>query len=132
METQRKAVKEWLKSGKSITAHEAYMLCGTMRLSAIIHHLKNDRGMRIVSERIFTSQTNFSKYWLEADPYKKEAIKDFLNRGNHITEDVAYQMFDCDELNIVLSELRKEGMNIVPKHVKPLCGKEFVKFLLKK
>lgn len=131
METQRKAVKEWLKSGKSITAHEAYMLCGTMRLSAIIFYLKNDKGMNIASERIYTDQTNFSKYWLEANPYKKEAIKDFLNRGNHITEEVAYQMYDCDELNIVIKELRKEGMNIVSKHVNPLCGKPFEKWFVK-
>ena len=131
MKTQRKAVMEWLKSGKSITAHEAYMLCGTMRLSAIIHYLKNEKGMNIASQRYYTDQTNYSSYWLEADPYKKDAIKDFLNRGNHITEEVADQMFDCDDLNIVISELRKEGMVIVSKQVKPLCGKEFTKWFVK-
>lgn len=131
METQRKAVKEWLKSGKAITAAEAYRLCGTMRLSAIIFYLRNNKGMNIDSERIYEEGTNYSKYWLKADEKKKEEIKNYLKRGNHITEEVANQVFECDELNIVISELRKEGLNIVSKHVKPLCGKEFVKWLAK-
>lgn len=65
IETQRKSVKEWLESGKDITARDAYRLCGTMRLSAIIWHLKNERNMPIADERIYEDGTNYSRYWLK-------------------------------------------------------------------
>ena len=125
-------VKAYLKGGKSITSWEAITLFSCTRLSAVIFELKNRHHMNIESKMFYAEDgKKYARYTLLADPYKKEAIKDFLKRGNHITEEVSYQMFDCDELNIVLSELRKEGMNIVSKHVKPLCGKDFIKHFLK-
>ena len=131
METQRKAVKEWLESGKTITAHEAYMLCGTMRLSAIIHHLRYERDMAIADERIYEENTNYSKYWLTADPKIKVEIKDFLLRGNRLTEEYAKEVFDCDHIKVVINELRKEGMNILCETVHPLCGKKFNRYYFK-
>ena len=131
METQRQSVKKWLESGRTITAHEAYLLCGTMRLSAIIHHLKNEKGMYIVSERIYTDQTNFSKYWLTSDPKLKEEIKAYLMRGNYITTTIAEQVFECDNLSLILKELKDEGLNIVEKTKKPLCGEEFNLWVIK-
>ena len=131
METQRKAVKEWLESGKTITARDAYTLCGSMRLSAIIFHLKNERGMPIADKRIYEEGTNYSKYWLTSDPAKKKEIKDFLLRGNSISEEMASEMWDINYLKVVINELREEGINIVSKKVKPLCGKEFTEWYVK-
>ena len=125
-------VKAHLKSGKSITSWEAITTYGCTRLSAVIFYLKEKYNMNIESKMIYEEDgKKYARYTLFADFEKKEAIKNFLKRGNHITEEVAYQMFDCDELNIVISELRKEGMNIISKRVKPLCGKEFTEFLVK-
>lgn len=131
METQRKAVKEWLESGKTITARDAYALCGSMRLSAIIFHLKNERGMPIADERIYEEDTNYSKYWLTADPKIKAEIKDFLLRGNRLTEESAKEVFECGHLKVVINELREEGMNILCETVHPLCGKKFNRYYFK-
>lgn len=131
METQRQAIKEWLEDGKTITAHEAYILCGTMRLSAIIHHLRYDRGMAIADERIYTDQTNFSKYWLTADPYIKKEIREFLLLGNSITEECAREKFECNYLKVVINELREDGLNIVSETYRPWFRDPIVSYYLK-
>ena len=130
-ETQRAKVAEYLKEGNTITARDAYHLCGTMRLSAIIYHLRNERDMAIADERIFEENTNYSKYWLTSDPKIKAEIKDFLLRGNRITEESAKEVFDCDHIKVVINELREEGMNILCETVHPICGKKFNRYYFK-
>ena len=131
-ETQRAKVAEYLKEGNTITARDAYKLCGTMRLSAIIHHLRYDRDMPIADERIYEENTNYSKYWLTAEPSLKAEMKDYMVRGNYMTMEIAKQVFECDYLNVVLKELKEEGLNIVSKRRKPLCGKEFTIWTIEK
>lgn len=131
-DTQRAKVAEYLKEGNTITARDAYKLCGTMRLSAIIHHLRYDRDMPIVDERIYEENTNYSKYWLTAEPSLKAEMKDYMVRGNYMTMEIAKQVFECDYLNVVLNELKEEGLNIVSKRRKPLCGKEFTIWTIEK
>ena len=131
-DTQRAKVAEYLKEGNTITARDAYKLCGTMRLSAIIHHLRHDRDMPIADERIYEENTNYSKYWLTAEPSLKAEIKDYMVRGNYMTMKIAKQVFECDYLNVVLNELKEEGLNIVSKRRKPLCGKEFTIWTIEK
>lgn len=131
-ETQRAKVAEYLKEGNTITARDAYKLCGTMRLSAIIHHLRFERDMAIADERIYEENTNYSKYWLTAEPSLKAEMKDYMVRGNYMTMEIAKQVFECDYLNVVLNELKEEGLNIVSKRRKPLCGKEFTIWTIEK
>lgn len=131
-ETQRAKVAEYLKEGNTITARDAYKLCGTMRLSAIIHHLRYDRDMPIADKRIYEENTNYSKYWLTAEPSLKAEMKDYMVRGNYMTMEIAKQVFECDYLNVVLNELKEEGLNIVSKRRKPLCGKEFTIWTIEK
>jgi hypothetical protein len=131
-DTQRAKVAEYLKEGNTITARDAYKLCGTMRLSAIIHHLRHERGMAIADERVYEENTNYSKYWLCADPKLKAEMKDYMMRGNYMTTEIAEQVFECDYLNVLLNELKEEGLNIVSKRRKPLCGKEFTIWIIEK
>jgi hypothetical protein len=131
-ETQRAKVAEFLKDGNTITARDAYRLCGTMRLSAIIHHLRYERGMAIADERIYEKNTNYSKYWLTADPALKAEMKEYMMRGNYMTTEVAKQVFECDYLYVVLNELKEEGLKVVGKRRKPLCGKEFTIWTIEK
>jgi hypothetical protein len=130
-DTQRAKVAEYLKEGKTITARDAYKLCGTMRLSAIIHHLRHERDMAIADERIYEDNTNYSKYWLCAEPKLKAEVKDYLMRGNYMTTEIAEQVFECDHIKVVINELREEGMNILCETVHPLCGKKFNRYYFK-
>ena len=124
-ETKIAKVKEHLMSGKSITSWEAIQLYGCTRLSAVIFELKNRHGLTIASELITEDGVHCSKYSLKADPKLKGEIKDYMMRGNYLTKEVAEQVFECKNINLVLDELKEEGLNIVSKRRKPLCGKEF-------
>lgn len=53
MESQRKNIKNWLLSGKSITPIEALQMFGAFRLSAIIFVLKNEHDMNIRTDMIY-------------------------------------------------------------------------------
>lgn len=132
-ETKTAKVKEHLMSGKSITSWEAIQLYRATRLSAIIFELKNRHGLTIASE-IITDENgaHYSKYFLKADPTLKGEIKDYMMRGNYLTKEVAEQVFECKNINLVLDELREEGLNIVSKRRKPLCGKEFTIWTIEK
>ena len=131
-ETKTAKVKEHLMSGKSITSWEAIQLYRATRLSAIIFELKNRHGLTIGSETIVDGDTRYSRYYLIADPKIKCEIKDYMIRGNYLTNEVAEQVFNCDNVDLVLKELREEGLNIVGKLRKPLCGKEFTIWTIEK
>lgn len=131
-ETKIAKVKEHLMSGKSITSWEAIQLYGCTRLSAVIFELKNRHGLTIASELITEDGVHYSKYFLKADPKLKGEIKDYMMRGNYLTKEVAEQVFECKNLDMVLNELKEEGLNIVSKRKKPLCGKEFTIWTIEK
>ena len=125
LETKIGKVRAFLEDGNSITSWQAIELFHCTRLSAVIYALRNDYGMAIADKRIYEEDTNYSKYWLTADPATKIAIKDYLLRGNRITEEIAKEHFDCDCVKVIINELREEGLNIVSAKRTPLCGKSY-------
>lgn len=69
IKTQKQAVLEYLKTGKTITQSEATELCGTQRLGAIIYNLRHKSGFDIYkidckTKNRFGNNTNFCKYIL--------------------------------------------------------------------
>lgn len=131
LETKIGKVRAFLEEGNTLTSWKAIELFRCTRLSAVIYALRNDYGMAIADERIYEEDTNYSKYWLVADPETKRAIKDYLLRGNHITEEIAKEHFDCDYIKVVVNELREEGLNIIEERARPLCGKKFTRYYVK-
>ena len=125
LETKIGKVRAFLEDGNSITSWKAIELFRCTRLSAVIYALRNDYGMAIADKRIYEEDTNYSKYWLTADPATKNAIKDYLLNGKRITEEIAKEHFDCDCIKVVVNELREEGLNIVSAKRTPLCGKSY-------
>ena len=125
LETKIGKVRAFLEDGNSITSWKAIELFRCTRLSAVIYALRNDYGMAIADKRIYEEDTNYSKYWLTADPTTKNAIKEYLLNGNRITEEIAKGHFDCDCIKVVINELREEGLNIVSAKRTPLCGKSY-------
>lgn len=64
-----------LEAGKTITALEAFSLCGTLRLSSIIYKLRG-RDYNVVTEMVKRNGKTFAEYSLkekEDEYYKKEA-----------------------------------------------------------
>lgn len=131
LETKIGKVRAFLEEGNTLTSWKAIELFRCTRLSAVIYVLRNDYGMAIADERIYEEDTNYSKYWLTADPATKIAIKDYLLNGKRITEEIAKEHFDCDCLKVVVNELREEGFNIAEERVRPLCGKKFTRYYVK-
>lgn len=131
-ETKISNVKRHLLEGKTLTSWEAIQLYRVTRLSAVVFELKNRHGLNIGSEMIVEDGVHYSKYYLKADPKLKGEIKDYMMRGNYLTKEVAEQVFDCKNINLVLDELKEEGLNIVSKRRKPLCGKEFTIWTIEK
>lgn len=130
-ETKISNVKRHLLEGKTLTSWEAIQLYRATRLSAIIFELKNRHGLNIGSEMIVEDGVHYSKYYLKADPILKGEIKDYLSRGNYLTKEVAEQVFDCKYLNVLIAELKEEGLNIIEENVRPLCGKKFTRYYVK-
>lgn len=66
MESQRKAIQNWLLAGKTITPIEALNMFGAFRLSAVIYVLKNDYDMNIVTEMVYEDDgKRYAKYYLK-------------------------------------------------------------------
>lgn len=125
LDTKIGKVRAFLEDGNTITSWKAIELFHCTRLSAVIYALRNDYGMAIADKRIYEEDTNYSKYWLTADPATKNAIKDYLLNGKRITEEIAKEHFDCDCIKVVINQLREEGLNIVSAKRTPLCGKSY-------
>lgn len=125
LDTKIGKVRAFLEDGNTITSWKAIELFRCTRLSAVIYALRNDYGMAIADKRIYEEDTNYSKYWLTADPATKNAIKDYLLNGKRITEEIAKEHFDCNCIKVVVNELREEGLNIVSAKRTPLCGKSY-------
>ena len=125
LDTKIGKVRAYLEDGNTITSWKAIELFRCTRLSAVIYALRNDYGMAIADKRIYEEDTNYSKYWLTADPATKNAIKDYLLNGKRITEEIAKEHFDCNCVKVIINELREEGLNIVSAKRTPLCGKSY-------
>ncbi len=125
LDTKIGKVRAFLEEGNTITSWKAIELFHCTRLSAVIYALRNDYGMAIADKRIYEEDTNYSKYWLTADPATKNAIKDYLLNGKRMTEEIAKEHFDCDCIKVVINQLREEGLNIVSAKRTPLCGKSY-------
>ena len=131
LETKIGKVRAFLEDGNTITSWKAIELFRCTRLSAVIYALRNDYGMAIADKRIYEEDTNYSKYWLTADPATKNAIKDYLLKGKRITEEIAKEHFDCDCIKVIINQLREEGLNIVSAKRTPLCGKSDLVWYIK-
>ena len=126
LETKIGKVRAFLEEGNTLTSWDAINMFDYTRLAAGKKYLEDRYGLVIESKMVYEDDgVKYAKYWLTADPATKIAIKDFLLRGNRITEDIAKAHFDCDCIKVVVNELREEGLNIVSAQRKPLCGKEF-------
>ena len=132
LETKIGKVRAFLEEGNTITSWDAIKMFNYTRLADGIHRLINDYGLAIESKMVYEDDgVKYAKYWLCADPKIKAEIKDFLLRGNRLTEESAKEVFECDYLKVVINELREEGMNIVCETVHPLCGKKFNRYYFK-
>ncbi len=65
IESQRKQIKAWLESGKSITPIEALNLFGCFRLGARIWDLRHLYGMEIESCTVEENGKRYAKYFLK-------------------------------------------------------------------
>lgn len=125
-------VRAFLEEGNTITSWDAIKMFNYTRLADGIHRLINDYGLAIESKMVYEDDgVKYAKYWLTADPKIKAEIKDFLLRGNRLTEESAKEVFECDHVKVVINELREEGMNILCDTVHPLCGKKFNRYYFK-
>ena len=125
-------VRAFLEEGNTITSWDAIKMFNYTRLADGIHRRINDYGIAIESKMVYEDDgVKYAKYWLTADPKIKAEIKEFLLRGNRLTEESAKEVFECDYLKVVINELREEGMNIVCETVHPLCGKKFNRYYFK-
>lgn len=132
LETKIGKVRAFLEEGNTITSWDAIKMFNYTRLADGIHRLINDYGLAIESKMVYEDDgVKYAKYWLTADPKIKAEIKDFLLRGNRLTEESAKEVFECDYLKVVINELREEGMNILCETVHPLCGKKFNRYYFK-
>ena len=77
--TQKDFVLELMKTGKPITQKEAYEVCGTQRLSAIIFKLRkmgyNIYNIPSKSITRFGNTCNFVKYFLSNTVEELQAIE---------------------------------------------------------
>lgn len=132
LDTKIGKVRAFLEEGNTLTSWKAIVLFKYTRLSDGIYRLINDYGLPIESKMVYEDDgVKYAKYWLCADPKIKSEIKDFLLRGNRITEESAKEVFECDHIKVVINELREEGMNILCETVHPLCGKKFNRYYFK-
>ena len=130
LETKIGKVRAFLEDGNSITSWQAIELFHCTRLSAVIYALRNDYGMAIADKRIYEEDTNYSKYWLTISDDSLKEIKDYLLRGNKITESRSKDVFGIDNFAILLNCLREDGIELRSKMVRPLCGKPYIEYYL--
>ena len=130
LDTKIGKVRAFLEDGNTITSWKAIELFRCTRLSAAIYTLRNDYGMAIADKRIYEEDTNYSKYWLTISDDSMREIKDYLLRGNKITESRSKDVFGIDNFAILLNCLREDGIELRSKMVRPLCGKPYIEYYL--
>ena len=132
LDTKIGKVRAFLEEGNTLTSWDAIHMFDYTRLAAGVKYLEDNYGLVIGRKMVYEDDgVKYAKYWLCADPKIKAEIKDFLLRGNRITEKSAKEVFDCDHIKVVINELREEGMNILCETVHPLCGKKFNRYYFK-
>ncbi len=124
-------VREFLLQGNTITSWRAIELFRCTRLSAVVFNLINDYGMPIESKMVYEDDgVKYAKYWLKAEDSQKEEIKDFMLRGNKVTEESAKEIFGVENFKVLINDLREEGINVRSEVHKPLCGKAITRFYI--
>ena len=131
LDTKIGKVRAFLEEGNTITSWQSIKMFDYTRLAAGVKYLKDNYDMNIESKMVYEEDTKYAKYWLTSDPQLKEEIKDFLLRGNKISEKSAEELFDCNCLKVVINELREEGINIVSEYHRPLCGEPYIRYHIK-
>jgi len=89
--TQKQAVFQHLKTGKTLTQEEAYTEIGTQRLGAIIFNLRKEgshiESIPIKSTNRFGHNVNLCKYYLVDNDYVNAGVtsqKQFNNIVNNL------------------------------------------------
>lgn len=72
--TKIQAISDYLRTGKALTNYSAYEKFKSLRLSAVIHQLRNE-GMKIVSEQIPEVPYNCVKYFIKKTDIQKLKIR---------------------------------------------------------
>lgn len=131
LKTKVGKVRAFLEDGNTITSWYAIHNFDYTRLAAGIKYLIDDYGLPIESKMVYEGDgIKYAKYWLTVDESLKEEIKDFMLRGNKVSEKSAKELFDCDNLKVVVNQLREEGINIREETHRPLCGESFKRYYI--
>lgn len=124
-------VRDYLLSGKTLTSWDAIQMFNYTRLAAGVAYLRDNYDMAITSKMVYEDDgVKYAKYWLTADPSLKGEIKDFMLRGNKITEESAKEIFGVENFKVLLNDLREEGVNVRSEVHKPLCGKSVTRYFI--
>lgn len=131
LETKIGKVRAFLEEGNTITSWQAIQMFAYTRLSDAIYRLINDYGMPIESKMVYEDDgVKYAKYWLKAEDSQKEEIKDFMLRGNKVTEESAKEIFGVENFKVLINDLREEGINVRSEVHKPLCGKSVTRYFI--
>lgn len=79
--TQRDIVRNYLLKGNSITPLEAFNLCNTMRLSAIIYELRHDEQLPILMAQPEAPEKPYAMYWIDKAYFANQGTQqDLFNK----------------------------------------------------
>lgn len=84
MKSQNELIRNYLESGKSITALEALRRFGCLRLSGRIHNLRHDHDLPIQAERIKLHGKYVARYYLPYTHVKRKKMSDLTIQSNSI------------------------------------------------
>ena len=131
LETKIGKVRAFLEEGNTITSWDAIKMFGYTRLAAGKKYLEDNYGLSIASKMVYEDDgVKYAKYWLTISDDSLREIKDYLLRGNKITESRSKDVFGIDNFAILLNCLREDGIELRSKMVRPLCGKPYIEYYL--
>ena len=131
LDTKIGKVRAFLEDGNSITSWQCIEMFKYTRLADAIYRLINDYGLPIESKMFYEDDgVRYAKYWLTISDDSLREIKDYLLRGNKITESRSKDVFGIDNFAILLNCLREDGIELRSKMVRPLCGKPYIEYYL--
>ena len=131
LDTKIGKVRAYLEDGNTITRWQCIEMFKYTRLADAIYRLINDYGLPIESKMFYEDDgVRYAKYWLTISDDSLREIKDYLLRGNKITESRSKDVFGIDNFAILLNCLREDGIELRSKMVRPLCGKPYIDYYL--
>ena len=131
LDTKIGKVRAFLEDGNTITSWQCIEMFKYTRLADAIYRLINDYGLPIESKMFYEDDgVRYAKYWLTISDDSLREIKDYLLRGNKITESRSKDVFGIDNFAILLNCLREDGIELRSKMVRPLCGKPYIEYYL--